>query len=817
MQTLLQDLRYGVRVLLKGRTVTFVAIVALALGIGANTAIFSVVNALLFRSLPYQSPERLVMIWETNSEVQIGFDLLPVSNAAFADWHKQAQSFEAVSVLDSQRYAFTGAGQPERIGGVSTSASFFDIMGVSPILGRAYTEDEDRPGANKVAVISYALWQSRFGGDKEICGRTMQLDGSNYTIVGVMPQGFQFPRTTDLPSLFQLPPQTELWTPAGMSDKELSNRGSHNKAVIARLKADVSREQAQSELDAITSRNVQQFPEAQGWGSRLMPLKEQLVGGLRLALLILLGAVGLVLLIACANVANLLLARSASRQKEMAVRTALGASRARLVRQLLTESVLLAIVGGGVAVLLAVWGIDLLLAVSPAGIPRKYEIRLDGTALAFTFTVALITGVLFGLAPAFQVSRFNLNETLKEGARGSTGGRNRVRSLLVVSEVALSLVLLIGAGLLIRSFAHLMSTDPGFNPRNVAAMNLSASSSRYNFTDKQARFFKQVLEQVRAIPGVVAAGAVSELPLGGAEEIDQFTVEGTPPPKTLNDTPLADYRFIDADYLKTLEIPLIAGRAFTEYDNGTAAQVVIINETLARRYFGDQPAVGKRLKAGALEDEAPWATIVGVVKDIRHTGLDADVRPQLYFPYQQKLWGRMVIVARSTSDAAGLFPAMREAVWAVDKDQPITSLRTMTDFLSDSVSQQRFNAALLAAFAVLALILASVGIYGVMSYSVTQRTHELGIRMALGAKPQDVFRMVVMEGMRLALAGVALGLAAAFAATRMMASLLFGVSATDPLTFALISLILTGVALAACFVPARRATRVDPMVALRYE
>ncbi|HKQ04019.1 MAG TPA: ABC transporter permease [Blastocatellia bacterium] len=819
MQTLLQDIRYGVRVLLKGRTVTFVAIVALALGIGANTAIFSVVNALLFRSLPYQNPERLVMIWETNSEVQIGFDLLPVSNAAFADWHNQAQSFEAVSVLDSQRYAFTGAGQPERIGGVSTSASFFDVMGVSPMLGRAYTEDEDRPGANKVAVISYALWQSRFGGDKEICGRTMQLDGSNYTILGVMPQGFQFPRATDLPSLFQLPPQTELWTPAGMSDKQLANRGSHNKAVIARLKAGVGPEQAQSELDAITSRNLQQFPESQGWGSRLMPLKEQLVGGLRLALLILLGAVGLVLLIACANVANLLLARAASRQKEMAVRTALGASRARLVRQLLTESVLLAIVGGGIAVLLAVWGIDLLLAVSPAGIPRKYEIRLDGAALAFTFTVALITGVLFGLAPAFQVSRFNLNETLKEGARGSTGSRNRVRSLLVVSEVALSLVLLIGAGLLIRSFAHLMSTDPGFNPRNVAAMNLSASSSQYDATARQVRFFKQVLEKVRAIPGVVAAGAVSELPLGGAEEIDQFTVEGAPPPKTLNDTPLADYRFIDADYLKTLEIPLVAGRAFTEYDNETAPQVVIIGETLARRYFGDQPAVGKRLKAGALEDEAPWATIVGVVKDIKHTGLDADIRPQLYFPYQQKLWGRMVIVARSTTDAAGLFPAMREAVWAVDKDQPITSLRTMTDFLSDSVSQQRFNAALLAAFAVLALILASVGIYGVMSYSVTQRTHELGIRMALGAKPRDVFRMVVMEGMRLAMAGVGvgIGLAGAFAATRVMASLLFGVSATDPLTFALISLILTGVALAACFVPARRATRVDPMIALRYE
>ena len=817
METLLQDIRYGVRVLLKGRTVTFVAVIALALGIGANTAIFSVVNALLFRSLPYKNADRLAMIWETNSEVQIGFDLLPVSIAAFDDWRKQGESFEAVSILDSQRYAFTGAGAPERVAGVITSANFFDVMGASPILGRTYTDEEDRPGANRVAVISYALWQSRFGGDKEVCGRTMRLDDSNYTIIGVMPRGFQFPRATDLPSYFQLPAQTELWTPAGLTDKQLANRESHNKSVIVRLKPDVTLQQAQAEIDAITSRAAAQYEAAKGFSASVVPLKQQLVGGLRLALLILLGAVGLVLLIACANVANLLLARAASRQKEMAVRTALGASRARLVRQRLTESVLLAIVGGAVAVLLAVWGIDLLLALSPASIPRKHEITIDGAALAFTFTVALITGVLFGLAPAFQVSRFNLNETLKEGARGSTGSRNRIRSLLVVAEVALSLVLLIGAGLLIRSFARLTGTDAGFNPQNVAAMNLSLSSSRYDFGEKQTRFFQQALDHIRAIPGVVSVGAVSDLPLGGGEEIDQFSVEGAPAPKTLNDTPLADFRFVDDGYFKTLEIPFIAGRAFTAYDNETAPQVVIINESLARRHFNGEDPVGKRLKAGSLQDEAPWATIVGVVKDLKHSGLDADVRPQLYFPYPQKLWGRLVIVARSATDAASLFGAMREAVWAVDKDQPITSLRTMTDYLNDSVSQQRFNAILLAAFAVLALILAAVGIYGVMSYSVTQRTHELGIRMALGAKQRDVFRLVVMEGMKLALAGVALGLVGAFAATRLMASLLFGISATDPLTFTLISLILAGVALAACFVPARRATRVDPMVALRYE
>jgi len=817
MDGLLQDIRYGVRVLLKGRTVTFVAVMALALGIGANTAIFSVVNALLFRSLPYKNADRLAMIWETNPDVQIGVDLLPVSIAAFDDWRKQGESFDAVSILDSQRYAFTGAGVPERVAGVTTSACFFDLMGTTPILGRTYTDAEDRPGANRVAVISYALWQSRFGGDKEVCGRSMQLDGDNYTIIGVMPQGFQFPRATDLPSYFQLPAQAELWTPVGLTDKQLANRDSHNKAVIARLKPGVTQAQAQAEIDAITSHAAEQYESARGFHGRVLPLKEQLVGNLRVLLLILLGAVGLVLLIACANVANLLLARAASRQKEMAVRTAMGASRARLVRQLLTESLLLAALGGSLAVLLAIWGIDLLLAISPASIPRKYEITVDGAALAFTFIVALITGVLFGLAPAFQVSRFNLNETLKEGARGSTGSRNRLRSLLVIAEVALSLVLLISAGLLIRSFARLTSIDAGFNPQKVAAMSLSLSSSHYDFGDKQADFFKQVLDHMKAIPGAQSVGAVSELPLSGGEEIDQFTVEGAPVPKTLNDTPLADFRFVDDGYFKTMEIPFVAGRAFTEYDNATAPQVVIINESLARRHFNGEDPVGKRLKAGSLEDDAPWATIVGVVKDLKHSGLNAEVRPQLYFPYQQKLWGRLVIVARSATDAASLFGAMRDAVWTVDKDQPITSLRTMTDYLNDSVSQQRFTAVLLAAFALLALILASVGIYGVMSYSVTQRTHELGIRMALGAKRQDVFRLVVMEGMKLTLAGVALGLVGALAATRLMASLLFGTSATDPLTFALISLILTGVALAACFVPARRATRVDPMVALRYE
>ena len=816
MDTLIQDIRYGVRVLWKGRGVTLVAIIALALGIGANTAIFSIVNALLFRGLPYKNADRIVTIWETNADVHIGFDLLPVSVAAFDDWRKEGESFDAVSMLDSAPYAFTGGGAPERVAGVSTSASFFDVMGVEPILGRTYTPDEDQPGSRDVVVVSYALWRARFGGDPEICGKTMQLDGKGYTIIGVMPRGFQFPRAQDLPGYLEFAPEAELWTPIRLTSKDLANRDSHSKAVIARLRPGIALARAQSEIDAITSHAAAQYPAAQGFGARVVSLKEQLVGELRVALLVLLGAVGVVLLIACANVANLLLARAAGRQKEIAIRAALGARRGRLVRQLLTESVLLSIAGGAAAVALAIWGLDLLVAISPASIPRKHEIAVDGAALAFTFSVSLITGVLFGLAPAFQVSRCNLNETLKEGSRGSTAGHNRLRSSLVVVEVALSVMLLIGAGLLIRSFARLTNTNPGFDPRNVAAMELSVSTQSFTSDASQAVFFKQVLDKAKAIPGVASVGSISALPLSGAEELDAYMVEGEAPPKTISESNIGDFRFIDDGYFRTMAIPLIAGREFSEHDDRESAPVVIISQSLARRHFADADPLGKRI-SGSIDPKDPWATVVGVAGDVKNTSLDAEVRPQLYFPYQQRTWGHVVIVARSRTDAASLFGPLREAVWAVNKDQPITKLRTVEDYLSTSVSQHRFNTVLLGAFALLALILAGVGIYGVMSYSITQRTHEMGIRMALGAKQRHVLGMVIGEGMKLAGAGVGIGIGGAFAVTRVMASLLFGVSATDPLTFVAIPAVLTLVALAACYAPARRATRVDPMAALREE
>jgi predicted permease len=548
-----------------------------------------------------------------------------------------------------------------------------------------------------------------------------------------------------------------------------------------------------------------------------VPLKEQLVGKLRRLLLVLLGAVGFVLLIACVNVANLLLSRAATRQREMAICAALGAGRLQIVRQLLSESVLLALVGGMVGFGLAVWGVDLLIAVSPANIPRKDEITIDGMALLFTFLVSLTTGVLFGLAPALQTPRVRLSEILSDSVRGSSTGRSRLRGILVTSEVALSVILLIGAGLLIRSFFRLMDTNPGFDPRNVAALTLTISSSRYDFDPKQVQFFKQVIDNMKSIPGVVSVGAVSELPLGGGEEMDVFAYEGQTRPKNFSEEPTADFRFIDHGYFKTLGVDLLAGRTFNENEDSSKPPVAIINETMARRYFGSGSAIGRRVKAGSFDTEQPWATVVGVVRDLKHSGLDAEPRAQLYFPYQQISWGRMAIVVRSSIDVAPLFEPMREAVWAVNKDQPVTELRRMDDYLNDSVSQQRFNSILLGAFALLALGLAAVGIYGVVSFAVTRRTREIGIRMALGATTRDILRLVMQNEMKLVLIGLTLGLLGAMVLTRFMTALLFGVTATDALTFTTVTGGLILVALFACWLPARRAAKVDPLVALRNE
>jgi putative ABC transport system permease protein len=818
MDTLLQDLRYGARLLTKQPGFTAIAVVALALGIGANTAIFSVINSVLLRPLPFTDSDRLVMLWATNPSLQLGVDNLPVSAANFVEWRDQNQVFESISALDSAGFNLTGAGEPEKIVCARVSASFFRLMDVWPKMGRAFTPEEDGAGSDRVVIISQSLWRRRFGQDPDLIGKPLTLNGNSYTVIGIMPDGFRYPGAADLPGYMEPPPQTDMWVPIALTPEQIGKRGDFNLAVMARLKPGVTLAEAQTEMSNIARRVEAQEPKAKGFGVNVVSLNDQLVGRIRPALFVMLVAVAFVLLIACANVANLLLARAAARRRELAVRMALGASRGRIVRQLLTESILLSMAGGALGIVLNFWGIGILLALSPENIPRLAEVNTDAYVLCFTLLISVATGTLFGLAPALQASRLNLNESLKEGARGLAGGvnRNRVRASLVVSEVALSLVLLAGAGLLIRSFIELLRVDPGFKPENVLTLKLSLPTNKYPEPQRQSAFFRQVIERIEALPGVDSVGAVSALPLSGAEEASTFMVEGSAPAEPDN-LPMADRRRASANYFAAMGISLSKGRAFTDQDNQAAVPVAIISESFARRFFADIDPIGKRIKNGGATSTRPWLSIVGVVKDVRHLALEAEPRPQVYLPYLQNTWTTMSIVMRSAIDAESLANAARSAVWEVDKEQPVTEVKSMEQYFSASIAQRRFNMILLAVFAGVALVLAAVGLYGVMSYSAVQRTQEIGIRMALGANQTDVMKLVVKQGMLLALAGVATGLGAALALTRLMASLLYGVSATDPATFVLISLILTAVALLACLVPARRATKVDPCVALRHE
>ncbi|MEK6410064.1 MAG: ABC transporter permease, partial [Acidobacteriota bacterium] len=685
---------------------------------------------------------------------------------------------------------------------------------VQPILGRVFQPDEENLGSSRVAVISQGLWERRFGADKNIIGQKLSTNGVPFTIVGVMPAQFRFPEGSDLwvPPR-QIVPEHVLNPTVNMA----ANRDSHYLSAIARLKPGVTLEQASADMDTVARRMEDQNPnENMGRGVRLATLREYEVGDVRWALLVLLGAVGFVLLIACANVANLLLARAATRQKEMAIRTALGANRLRLVRQLLTESMVLALIGGGLGLLLALWGIGPLVSLIPTSIHGAHGIGIDGVVLGFTLAVSLVTGVAFGLVPAWQASKGDLNESLKEGGRGGSAGarRNRVRGLLVVSEIALSLVLLVGAGLIIKSFVRLGQVNPGFDSRDVLTMRLSLPAAQYPDGRRRAVFFQQVIQRLQSLPGAQSAGAVSRLPLTPGNSGRGLTIEGWQDDGSGN-SPSADYRVISPDYFRSMGIPLSKGRDFTDRDTSDAARVGIVNEAMARRYWPDEDPLGKRLRID--DDDDPWMEIVGVVADVKHFGLDSQSRTELYVPCSIDPWPFMTIVVRGGSGSAGLANAMRNEVWAVDKDLPVPDIKTMEQLLSDSVARRRFNMLLLGIFGGVALVLAAVGIYGVMSYSVTQRTHEIGIRMALGARQSDVLKLVVGQGMALALVGVGIGLAAAFALTRVLTSLLFAVDATDPATFVIISILLAGVALAACLAPARRAMKVDPMTALRYE
>ena len=806
--------------LIKTPGFTAVAVLVLALGIGANTAIFTVVNAVLLRPLPYPGSDQLVMLWETNPRFQIGVDTLPVTHGNFMDWREQNSAFEYVSALGAGRWNLTGAGEPERISGASVSSNFFRLMGIEPKLGRVFRDDEEKPGAGKVVVISHSLWQRRFAGEPDVIGKTMTLDGESCAVIGVAPEGFQFPRAKELPYFIGVSTQTDLWRPMTLGDDFVKRtRANHQLCVMAKLKPGVTRERAQSEMTAIAERLEQSYPESnQGIGVKVVPLSEQVVGNVKAALWVLMGAVVLVLLIACANVANLLLARSSARQKEIAIRTALGASRSRVVRQLLTEALLISLTAAVAGTLLSLWGIRAMLSLSPENLPRSSEIRVDVRVLGFTVAIALLTSAIFGLAPALQASKINLSESLKEGSRGLSSGQrsNRVRSLLVISEVALSLVLLIGAGLMIKSLARLLNVDPGFKPYKTVSMHIPLLGSKYPGVNQQIAFFQEVTHRVEALPGVQSVGLISSAPLSGGVYAGGFSIEGRVPTSETDDL-VADRRMISPEYFNALGIPLLKGRAFTDRDDQAGTGVVVVSESWARRFLPNEDPVDKRIKLGGRDSTRPWLSIVGIAGDVRDTALESDPRPCVYIPYPQFPSSDMTLVVRAAFDPKLLISSIRDQVWAVDKEQPVTDVKTIDQYVADSVSPRRFNAMLLAIFASLALILASVGIYGVMAYSVTQRTHEIGIRVALGAQSSQVIKLVIGRGMSLVLVGVMIGLAGALWLTRVMTSLLYGVSATDPTTFAVVAALLVAVALMASYIPARRATKIDPMISLRCE
>ncbi len=803
-----QDLRYGVRMLWKNPGFTVVAVVALALGIGANSAIFSVVNTVLLRPLPYKDPERLVMVWEDRTAR--GYPRDTPAPANFVDWREQNKVFEGMAAIATHSLNLTGTGEPERLEGKRVSASFFPLLGVEPLLGRAFSPEEDQPGGNRVVVLSHGLWQRRFGSDRGILGKPLILNGESHEVVGVMPQHFQFPTRED-----------ELWVPIAFTPQQAAARQSHYLLVIARTKPGVTVEQAQAEMSTIGARLQQQYPAANtDLGVAVVPLHEQVVGDIRPALLVLLGAVGFVLLVACANVANLLLARAAARQKEIALRVALGASRIRLVRQFLTESLLLAALGGVVGLLLSLWGVNLLKAFIPENISQARDIAIDGSVLGFTLLVSLLTGLIFGLAPVSQASNFNLNETLKEGGRDSVSGRrgNRIRSILVVAEVAVSLVLLIGAGLLINSFLRLRGVDPGFRADNLLTMRVVLPETKYPDQARRASFYAELVRRVESLPGVQSAAVTNWIPLVKQGDSSGISIEGQPDPGP-GQNPSAVTRVVSPHYFQTMGIELLQGRQLNEQDRSDSPRVIVIGETMARKFWPGEDPLGKRVTMGGPADAPiPWLEVVGVVRDVRQFELAAEPKPQMYVPFEQPVFFRPShLVLKTSVEPGGLAAAVRKTVWEIDRDQPVSNIRTMGEVLSESIARQRFSMLLFGIFAAVALVLAAVGIYGVMSYSVAQRTHEIGIRMALGAQARDVLKLTVWRGLKLVLIGIVLGLAAAFALTRVMTSLLFGVSPTDPATLAVISVVLISVALLASYVPARRATKVDPMIALRYE
>ena len=807
METLIKDIRHAIRSLIRYPAFTVIAVVTLALGIGANTAIFSVVNALLLRPLPFTEPDRLMQVWEVGLKQDQRHD---VAYPNFADWRDQNQSFQQIAPYSDRTFNLNDQAEPERIQGLMVSPAFFPMLGVKPILGRVFLPEEEYPNKVFSVVISERLWRRRFNSDGQVVGRTISLNYENFTIVGVVRNIVDVPR---------VPADTELWIPISHSSG-FDNRQGHYLSVLARLKPSVTRAQAQADMGRIAGTLTAEHPESNtDLGVRVIPLQDQVVGDFKLALQVLLSAVLFVLLIASANVANMMLARAAGRQKEIAIRTALGAGRFRLVRQLLTESLLLSLLGGAVGLLLAWWGVYLLVAFGPSDLPRLKEITVDGRVLGFTVAVSMLTGILFGIVPALKASLPDINEALKESGRNAAGGvaHRRLRSLLVASEIALSLVLLVGAGLLLKSFHKLQAVNPGFNPQNLLTVQVGVRGPRYQEDAALVTFYDQLVEKLKASPEVQSVAIRSYLPVGLNEDYAylSFMVEGQVPDPA--NRPIAYYNAVSPDLFHTMQIPMLQGRAFDTHDVINAQHVIIINETLERRYFPGTDPIGKRMTLNDVNPkEEDWATIVGVVKDTKQRELSGEPAAEMYLPLAQSPHRSMVLMIRTTNPDS-VVSTVRRDVHALDPNLPIHGIRTMENVISESIATARFRTSLLALFAAVALVLAMIGIYGVMSYAVSQRTQEIGIRMALGARVTDVLQLVVKNGMSLATIGAVVGLAGAFAVTRLMTSLLFGVSPTDTVTFSLVTIGLMIIALLACYIPARRATKVDPLIVLRYE
>ena len=812
METLLKDIRYGVRNLLKRPGLTAIAIITLALGIGANSAIFSVVNAIVFRPLPYRASDQLVAIWGNLHKT--GLDEIEISAPEFTDFREQCKAFEQIAAYATQGLNLTGQGEPERLRGALVSVNLFVTLGMQVEHGRNFVPQEDQFGHDQAAILSDALWRRRFAADPGIINKTIVLDGRPVTVVGIMPASFHFPDK-----------DTDIWTPLALDPEMLTenNRGSHFLIVIARLKAGNSLAQAQADIDTLTARLSQEHRNTYplGFSTKLRSLQEDIVGNLRKALFVLLGAVGLVLAVACANVAHLLLANAAARTREVAIRSALGASRIRVIQQFLTESLLLSLIGGAAGLLLAIWGVVTLVALIPKDTPRVEEIRLDFRVLLFTLGISILTGVVFGLAPSLQAAKTDLNDALKEGGRGGSdsGRRVQLRNLLVISEFALALVLLIGAGLMIKSFRRVQEINPGFDAAGLLTMRLALPDAKYPHFQKSRAFFDQLFDRLKARPEVRAVSAINLLPFGGSGGDRSFLIEDQPVPEG-QPHPDEQIRFVSAGYFTTMSIPLLRGRDITERDLPDTPQVVVANQALVRKYWPNQDPLGKRISFSTRNPK--WYEIVGVVGNVKHRGLDIEDKPEFYVPFLQPLFADaniqpMYLVMRTSVDPLSVAAVVRNEVAGIDRDQPISNIMTMEQRISESVAPRRFNMFLLGLFAALALILAAIGIYGIMAFSVGQRTHEIGIRMALGARSGDVLTLVLRHGLGLALIGISVGLLIAFVTTRVMSTLLFDVSATDPVTFIGEALLLAFVAVVACYIPARRATKVDPLLALRYE